>query len=81
MEKAGRRTFTIEPGISGIQDPITVQYKETTDGLPYYALEINGSEVQLRKDEEKWEQIWGDLNEEHVEKLGQALNEQTSNQP
>jgi hypothetical protein len=81
MENAGKREFSINANISEADGPIPVHYKETSDGLPYYALQINGSEVQLRKDEDKWEQIWGDLSPETVEKLGQALSEHTDDQP
>lgn len=75
MKATESKKFSIDINIEGHKKGfLEVNYKETTDGIPFYELEVSGQKVQLRKDE-KWEQIWGDLNPETVEQLGAAIDQ------
>jgi hypothetical protein len=74
MKTSESKNFTINTTIEGLEEgPLEVNYKETTDGVPFYQFNIGGQKVQLRKDE-KWELIWGDLNQETVAQLGAAID-------
>lgn len=76
MKALESKNFTINVGIEGLKEaPIEVNYKETTDGSPYYELNIADQKIQLRKDE-KWELIWGDLKQETVAQLGAAIEKE-----
>jgi len=75
MNSTSNKTITIEKELQGLTNgPLEVNYKETTDGLPYYECNIHGQKIQLRKDD-KWELMWGDLPQDQLEKLGAALDE------
>jgi len=74
METAEGKNFTIEITTDGTAGPIHVNYKETTDGIPYYEFEFKGQKIQLRKDN-KWEQIWGDLSPEMTDQIGAAIDQ------
>jgi hypothetical protein len=76
MKALESKNFTINVVIEGRkEESLEVNYKETTDGLPYYELNIPGQKIQLRKDE-KWELIWGDLKQETVAQLGAAIDKE-----
>ncbi|MES2457943.1 MAG: hypothetical protein V4594_20465 [Bacteroidota bacterium] len=76
MDSASNKTITIKQELRGLTTgPLEVNYKETTDGLPYYECSINGQKVQLRKDDQ-WELMWGDLPQDHLEQLGAAIDKQ-----
>jgi hypothetical protein len=76
MKAAENKNFTIDIAIDGVKKgPLEVNYKETTDGAPFYECNIAGQKVQLRKDGE-WELIWGDLKQETVAQLGAAIDKE-----
>ncbi|TDQ11598.1 hypothetical protein [Pedobacter metabolipauper] len=75
MKESPNTKFTIRVQAEGLtKEDIAVHYADTSDGTPYYVCKIDGHEVQLRKDDEKWEQIWGELNQEQVDALGAEIN-------
>ncbi|HMI03748.1 MAG TPA: hypothetical protein VK541_14790 [Pedobacter sp.] len=76
MKATENKNFTINVAIEGMKKgPLAVNYKETTDGAPFYECKIAGQKIQLRKDE-KWELIWGDLKQETVVQLGAAIDKE-----
>jgi hypothetical protein len=76
MKTSENKNFTINVAIEGREEaPLEVNYKETTDGVPFYEFNIEDQKVQLRKDE-KWEQIWGDLKQETVARIGAAIDKE-----
>ena len=74
MKNSKNETFsvTIQSGDSK-NDTLSITQAETTDGQPYYICKIDHNEIQLRK-EDKWEQIWGDLDAKQVEEIGAAID-------
>ena len=76
MKALESKNFTINVAIEGRKEAsLEVNYKETTDGAPYYELNIAGEKIQLRKDE-KWGLVWGDLKPETVAQLGAAIEKE-----
>lgn len=76
MKALESKNFTINAAVEGRkEEPLEVNYKETTDGVPYYELNIADQKIQLRKDKE-WELIWGDLKQETVAQLGAAIDKE-----
>lgn len=74
MEDNNEREFTVAAVVDGTQHEVNVQTTETTDGVTIYNCRFNNNElVQVRKSEEQWELIWGDLKEEDVKSLGAAI--------
>ena len=69
--------FDITINIGGEQKTITVQPDETSDGVEYYKCKSGDSEItQLRLDvDNKWEQLWGDLGDEEVNAIGEAITQ------
>jgi hypothetical protein len=67
--------FTIEVSINGAQETIVAKPQETSDGVEYFECFKGDEQVtQVRKDSgEKWEQMWGELNEEDVDAIGKAI--------
>jgi hypothetical protein len=76
MKASENKNFTINITIEGLKkEPLEVNYKETTDGVPFYEFNIEGQKVQIRKNE-KWELVWGDLKQETVAQLGAAIDKE-----
>ena len=74
MEKNNGREFSVMAVVDGREQEVFIVSSETTDGIPFYNCSINGNEItQLRKDEGKWKQIWGDALPEDVESIGEAI--------
>jgi hypothetical protein len=74
MKAPESKNFHLNIQIDGIkQDSAEVNYKETTDGIPYYEFDIDGQQIQLRKDD-KWKLLWGELDEDTVAQLGEAID-------
>ena len=71
------RQFEIEATLNGANKQISVKPDETSDGVAYYNCLLDGEQLtQIRLDEEnKWEQIWGDLNQNEVDAIGAAITE------
>jgi hypothetical protein len=70
--------FTIEVSINGQQETIVAKPQETSDGVEYFEC-FKGDEqiTQVRKDSgEKWEQMWGELKEEEVDAIGEAITKE-----
>ncbi|HKG04830.1 MAG TPA: hypothetical protein VKB19_00140 [Pedobacter sp.] len=78
MKESEGKNFITHAEIVGITNrPLRINYKETTDGIPYYECIIDDQKIQLRKDE-KWELIWGDLKPETVEQLGKVIDNESN---
>lgn len=67
--------FEIEAAIGGKTQKIQVDAAETTDGVPYYKCSADGNELtQIRKEDQSWAQIWGELSEAEVTSLGKLID-------
>ena len=74
MEENNGREFSVQAVIGGESQEVLVSTSETTDGVTFYNCRINGNEItQIRKDEQVWKQIWGDISDEDVKALGEAI--------
>lgn len=69
--------FQIEAQIKGKRVPLTVTPLDTSDGSPYFSCALNRKEItQIRKETYgQWEQLWGDLDIETVQELGEQIAE------
>lgn len=67
--------FEVEVSLSGETKQISVQPEETSDGDTYYSCSIDGHRsTQVRSgDDGKWEQLWGNLPEEQLQSIGEAI--------
>lgn len=74
MEDNNGREFTIEARVGGKMQQVHVVASETTDGAAFYNCRVEDDEItQVRKDEQVWKQIWGDLDEADVKSIGEAI--------
>ncbi|MCX2480048.1 hypothetical protein OQY15_13190 [Pedobacter sp. MC2016-15] len=69
--------FDIVISLGGQSKTITVKPDETSDGVEYYKCKSGDEEItQIRQDEDhKWEQLWGDLSDEEVAAIGEAIEQ------
>lgn len=67
--------FEITAALNGADQIIQVQPDETSDGVEYFICKSEGQEItQIRRDEDnKWEQIWGDLSQEDIDSIGHQI--------
>ncbi|WP_346238105.1 hypothetical protein ABDK00_003415 [Niabella insulamsoli] len=73
MENNGR-DFSVKAIVEGQEQEVYIVTSETTDGVTFYNCSVNGREItQVRKDEQVWKQIWGDLSEADVKSIGEAI--------
>lgn len=68
--------FEISVKINGTEQQLTVNPDETTDGVEFFNCVLNGQKItQLRADDHhKWDQIWGELDQQTVNEIGEAIN-------
>lgn len=67
--------FEIEAAIGDKRQKIQVDMAETTDGVPYYKCSTSGKELtQIRKEDQRWTQIWGELPEAEVTAIGKLID-------
>jgi len=73
--------FDIEVSVKGQQKNLHIKPDETSDGVEYFICFDDESELtQIRLETEgHWEQLWGELSEEDVNAIGQAITKQTKN--
>jgi hypothetical protein len=69
--------FDIVVNLDGTEKSLRIKPEETSDGVPYYGCYDGDSQVtQIRRDEDNnWDQMWGDLEQEEVEAIGQMITE------
>jgi hypothetical protein len=67
--------FDIEVSVNGAQKTLHIKPKETSDSVEYFICFDGESELtQIRLETEgKWEQLWGELSEEDVASIGEAI--------
>ncbi len=67
--------FKIEVSLNGQQRNFHVKPDETSDGIEYFIVFDGENELtQIRLESEgKWEQMWGELSEEDVNTIGEAI--------
>ena len=74
MEDNNGREFSVQAKIDGTMQKVFILTSETTDGVTFYNCRINGNEItQIRKEDQNWKQIWGDISEEDVKSIGEAI--------
>lgn len=74
MTDSNGREFSIEAKVNGKMQQVHVVASETTDGASFYNCRIENDEItQVRKDEQVWKQIWGELNDADVKSIGEAI--------
>lgn len=69
--------FYIIARIDGQEKHIKVIQLETTDGVPYYSCYIGEKELTQIRNETygKWEQLWGNLDDETIQNIGLQIEE------
>ena len=80
MESSDNTSFNVKISNNNQNETVEITRKETSDGQPYYACDIDGSEVQLRKDE-VWEVIWGEMSAEQAELIGAEIEKHIEKKP
>ncbi|MCH5599412.1 hypothetical protein [Niabella ginsengisoli] len=74
MEHNNGREFSVQAVVNGQSQEVLVLTSETTDGVTFYNCRIHGNEItQIRKDDQEWKQIWGQIPEEDVKAIGEAI--------
>ncbi len=76
MKDEAQNMNVITVNLNGASQEVEVQPDESSDGVPFYYCNVNGKRItQIRKDEyNKWEQLWGDLDEASVKNIGEAID-------
>lgn len=69
--------FDIVINLGGQSKTITVKPDETSDGVEYFICKSGDEQItQIRLDEDQnWEQLWGELSDEEVATIGEAIEE------
>ncbi|MGC4235842.1 MAG: hypothetical protein QM594_22920 [Niabella sp.] len=74
MENNDGRAFSVQARVNGQMQEVFVLTSETTDGVTFYNCRVNENEItQIRKDEQVWKQIWGNISQEDVNAIGEAI--------
>ena len=74
MEQNNGRSFSVQAVVEGKSQELLVETSETTDGVSFYNCRIHGNEItQIRKDENVWKQICGDISDADVKSIGEAI--------
>jgi hypothetical protein len=61
--------------LDGEETQLNAKKEETTDGISFFKIEQQGKLItQIRKIDNKWEQLWGDLNQQQIDEIGAALD-------
>ncbi|WP_276090348.1 hypothetical protein [Pedobacter sp. JY14-1] len=74
MDKKTNEYFDIELEDHDKKISVSVHRNETTDGSPFFELELGGKKVQLRK-EEQWQVIWGEIPQHEIDRIGRAIDQ------
>jgi hypothetical protein len=74
------QNFEIRAKINRTEQQITVSPDETTDGVEFFNCILKGQKItQLRETEQdKWDQMWGELDQQTVNEIGAAINKSKS---
>lgn len=69
--------FDITVQLDGESKKITVQPDETSDGVEYFICKLGNDQLtQIRLDDGKWDQLWGELSQEEVDAIGQGIQQE-----
>lgn len=67
--------FTVPFQQGGSQQTVDVHIDASTDDVDTYVCHLNGERItQIRKDSGQWKQLWGELNEQEIKQLGEAID-------
>jgi hypothetical protein len=56
---------------------LAAKKEETTDGISFFKIEKDAKLItQIRKIDNRWEQLWGDLDEPFINEIGAALDKE-----
>ncbi|MBE9601844.1 hypothetical protein [Pedobacter sp. MC2016-24] len=72
--------FEISAKINGTEQQVTVNPDETTDGAEFFNCIVDEEKItQIRANEHnKWEQMWGELDQQSIDEIGAAINKSKS---
>lgn len=66
--------FSVQAKIQGELKNLQIITSETSDGITFYICRVDNNEItQVRKDDQNWKQIWGDLPDEDIKSIGAAI--------
>ncbi|WP_158796631.1 hypothetical protein [Pedobacter sp. L105] len=69
--------FDISVQLDGENKNITVQPDETSDGVEYFICKVGDDQItQVRFDNGKWDQLWGELSQEEVDAIGHEIEQE-----
>lgn len=79
MTNTTDNSFEIVVNIAEKQKRLNIIPQETTDGAPYYICRENEQHLsEIRKESNgNWVQLWGDLEEQSIQAIGQAIDEKS----
>jgi len=68
--------FDITVHLDGENKTITIQPDETSDGIEFYICSLDNHQItQIRFDDGKWDQLWGELDQEDIDTIGLAVQQ------
>lgn len=79
MTHTADTSFEITVDIAKKQRKLNIIPQETTDGAPYYICREHEQHLsEIRKESNgNWVQLWGDLEEQNIQAIGQAIDEKS----
>ncbi|WP_304064729.1 hypothetical protein [Pedobacter glucosidilyticus] len=75
MKDMNQEPIHLKIRLDGEETQLNAKKEETTDGISFFKIEQQGKLItQIRKIDNKWEQLWGDLNQQQIDEIGTALD-------
>lgn len=79
MEDATQPEFEIHVNFENKDQLIKVKPEDTSDGEIFYTCNIDNKMItQIRFENDSWKQIWGELEEEKLSIIGEAIDEKNN---
>jgi len=79
MKDEAQNSIVITVNLNGTNQEAEIKQDESSDGVPFYYCNVNGERItQIRKDDNKWKQLWGNLDEATVKSIGDAIDKNSS---
>lgn len=77
-QESHHKAFDITTSLNGRIVTISIQPEETTDGVEYFNCISNDKNISQIREEKvnNWEQLWGELDPETVNKIGIAIDKE-----
>lgn len=75
MKNMNQEPIHLKIRLDGEETQLNAKKEETTDGISFFKIEQQGKLItQIRKIDNEWEQLWGDLNQQQIDEIGTALD-------